>query len=254
MNRTLSALQGAVGSSPLHRLDARVKVVVALVLVIGVVVTPDGRWIAYPLLWTLIGSLAGVAHVSAARLARLAGVALPFTLAAATLMFTTPGQPLIAGLPITDAGLARFAGIVLKSWLSVQVTLLLGLTTPFTELLWALDSLRVPATLTAIVGFMYRYLDTLQDEAERLLRARAARSGGGSGGSLLWRARIAGGMVGNLFLRSYERSERIHAAMLARGYAGQARRQSPPPLTRPVLLLGALPVFTVLILQIGVRL
>ena len=84
MNRTLSALQGAVGSSPLHRLDARVKVVVALVLVIGVVVTPDGRWIAYPLLWTLIGSLAGVAHVSAARLARLAGVALPFTLAAAT--------------------------------------------------------------------------------------------------------------------------------------------------------------------------
>ena len=132
MNRTLSALQGAVGSSPLHRLDPRVKVVVALVLVVGIVVTPDGRWIAYPLLWTLIGSLA---QVSVWRLGRLAGVALPFTLAAATLMFTTPGQPLIAGLPITDAGLARFAGIVLKSWLSVQVTLLLGLTTPFTDLL-----------------------------------------------------------------------------------------------------------------------
>lgn len=254
MNRTLLAFPGAAGSSPLHRLDPRVKVVVALLLVLGIGITPDGRWIAYPLLWTLIGSLAGVAHISAGRLARLAGVALPFTLAAATLLFTTPGQPVLAGLPVTDAGLARFAGIVLKSWLSVQVTLLLGLTTPFTEVLWALDSLRVPATLTAIVGFMYRYLDMLQDEAERLLRARSARSGDGSGGSLLWRARIAGGMVGNLFLRSYERSERIHAAMLARGYDGQTRRQSPPPLTRQVLLLGALPVLIVLILQIGVRL
>ncbi len=254
MNRALSAFSGAAGSSPLHRLDPRVKVVVALWLVLGIVITPDGRWIAYPLLWTLIGSLAGIAHISAARLARLAGVALPFTLAAATLLFTTPGQSVIAGLPVTDAGLARFAGIVLKSWLSVQVTLLLGLTTPFTDVLWALDSLRVPTTLTAIVGFMYRYLDTLQDEAERLLRARAARAGGGSGGSLLWRARIAGGMVGNLFLRSYERSERIHAAMLARGYDGQTRRQAPPPLTRQALLLGALPVLIVLILQLGVRL
>ncbi len=242
------------GTSLVHRLDPRMKVSAALLLIIGIILTPDTRWIAYPLIWTVIGVVAALARVSPLRLGRLAVLALPFTLAAATLLFTTPGRPLFAGAALTDAGVARFLGIVLKSWLSMQVTLLLALTTPFTELLWALESLRVPATLTAIVGFMYRYLFTLKDEADRLLRARAARSGGGSGGSLWWRAQIAGGMVGSLFLRSYERSERVHAAMLARGYDGQARRREVPPLTYTTILFGLLPVLILAIIQIGIRL
>jgi cobalt/nickel transport system permease protein len=100
---------------------------------------------------------------------------------------------------------------------------------------------------------MYRYLGTLRDEAERLLRARTARSGAlpghKSGGRIAWRARAAGGMVGNLFLRSYERSERVYAAMLARGYDGRMRLLTPPPLTRRAVLLGSLPVIGLIVIE-----
>ena len=244
-----------VGDGFLHRLDARVKVVVVLLLILGILATPERAWFAYPLLWALLGSLAAASHISAWRLARLGGLALPFVLAALALPFTMPGRPVVAfaGLTISDAGLARFLSILLKSWLSVQAALLLSITTPFTDLLWAFASLRVPETLIAIVGFMYRYLYTLSDEAERLMRARAARSatvsGRKAGGSLIWRARSAGGMVGSLFLRSYERSERVYAAMLSRGYDGRAHILNPPRLSWTSVAYGAIPLAALLLIE-----
>jgi cobalt/nickel transport system permease protein len=101
---------------------------------------------------------------------------------------------------------------------------------------------------------MYRYLFVLIDEAARLLRAREARSArlapGSGGGSLAWRARIAGHMAGQLFLRSYERSDRVYSAMLARGYAGQFLTLN-PHVMRPrdwtALLLA---VVTLLLVQL----
>ena len=244
------------GDSLLHRLDPRVKLVAALLLIVGVVLTPERAWPAYPLLWALIGALATISGIGAVRLARLGSVAWPFALTAVTLLFTVPGKPLVTvlGMTISDAGLARFAAIWLKSWLAVQTALLLSATTHFTDLLWAMRSLRAPGTLVAIVGFMYRYLFTLKDEAERLLRARSARSGRiegrKSGGNLLWRGRVAGGMVGNLFLRSYERSERVYAAMCARGYAGQLRVLETPKLTRQAVALGIVPLLGLMIIEI----
>lgn len=243
------------GISPIHRADPRVKVVVAVLLIIGIVLTPVGAWPAYPLIWALVGLLAVFGQIGTLRLARLGGVALPFTLAAVTLLFTVPGRPLVTamGLTVSDAGLARFVSIVIKSWLAVQVTLLLSITTHFSDLLWALSSLRVPQTLITIVSFMYRYLFTLQEEAQRLLRARSARSasspGHRAGGSLLWRAQVAGGMVGNLFLRSYQRSERVYVAMLSRGFHGQMQTQGHPPLRRAEVLRGAVPVLALLLIE-----
>jgi cobalt/nickel transport system permease protein len=241
--------------SLIHHLDPRVKVMVALGLIIGIVSTPDRAFPAYPLLWSLIASLILIAHLSVWRVGRMATLALPFSLAAATLMFTMPGDTLVAwgGLTISDAGVIRFVAILLKSWLAVQAALLLAMTTPFPDLLWALQSLKIPGILVTIISFMYRYLVTLRDEAERLLRARAARSGRlpgyPAGGSLWWRARVAGSLIGNLFLRSYERSERVYAAMLARGYDGHMQITSPPQLTRQAVLQGGLP----LIILIGIR-
>ena len=92
---------------------------------------------------------------------------------------------------------------------------------------------------------MWRYLFVLVDEAIRLTRARDARSGsvtGRGGGAVWWRARVAGGMAGNLFLRGYERSERIYAAMVARGYDGEVRTFPLPSLdaAQVVALVGGL--------------
>lgn len=244
------------GGSLLHHLDPRVKVVTAFLLIIGIVATPEYAWIAYPLLWTLLGSLAAISQLNLWRLNRQAGLALPFTLAAVTLLVTTPGHPILsaAGLIITDTGVARFLGIVLKSWLSMQIALLLTSTTTSTDLLWALRGLGASETLVATLSLMQRYLFTLKDEAERLIRARTARTGTQSKGKLLWRAQVVGGMVANLFLRSYERSERVYAAMLARGYDPQFQHHEMPPLSWQAVCLGALPVIAIVIIQIAVRL
>jgi cobalt/nickel transport system permease protein len=176
-------------------------------------------------------------------------------MAAVTIVFSTPGREMLAfqifrwNLAVTDAGLARFASILLKSWLSVQVAVVLTASTHFPALLQAMRSLRLPKILVAIVGFTYRYIFVIGDEALRLMRARAARSGslhGRGGGGLLWRARVTGGMAGSLFLRSIERGERIYDAMVARGYDGEVRALRVPVL-RPHDVWTALPFVLVLV-------
>lgn len=241
--------------SVLHRLDPRVKIVTTFGLILGIILTADGAWLTFACLWALIVLLARAGDLSVWRLARLAGVALPFALAAATLPFTVPGRPLVTvlGMTVSEAGLLRFASILLRSWLAAQTALLLTLTTPLPDLLWAFRCLRVPASLIEIVAFMLRYLGTLHDEAQAMMRARAARSGrllgSASGGGLRWRAKVAGGMVGSLFVRSYERSERVYAAMLARGYSGN-REIAPPPLPIADVLMGVLPLLLVMMIHI----
>lgn len=244
------------GTSRLHRLDPRVKVVSTVLLILGILLTPEHALPAYPLLWALLGSLAEIGGLGALRVAKRASLALPFALAALTLAFTTPGQPLftVLGLPVSDAGLLRFFIVSLKSWLAVQVTLLLTMSTAFTDLLWALSSLRLPRTLVMLIGLTYRYLFTLKEEAESLNRARLARSGAMAGakpgGRLLWRAQVAGGMIGSLFVRSYERSERVYLAMRARGYNGQMRTLQAQPVTWGAVMQGALPVLILFAIEV----
>ena len=219
------------GSSLIHRLDPRVKVVVTILFILSNVLLPDGAWIGFVLAWGFLAVLSKLADLGYGYLLRRSFVALPFALAAITAIFALPGQPVFAislgpwRLVATDAGLLRFASIVVRSWLSVQMAILLTATTQFPDLMHALRHLRVPQVIVAIVSFMYRYLFVLIDEAERLLRARESRSARlnatTGGGSVAWRARVAGNMAGQLFLRSYERSDRVYNAMLSRGYAGQ---------------------------------
>jgi cobalt/nickel transport system permease protein len=235
------------GTSFVHRLDARVKLVLVVLFIVATALTPDGAWLAYALLVGLVLGVTVASQLGVGFVQRRAVVALPFALAAVTVVFSTPGRPLLASrvlgweLAVTDAGLVRFISILLRSWLSVQMAVILTASTPFPALLQAMRSLRVPKVLVAVAGFTYRYLFVIGDEALRLRRARAARSGalGGRGGrGVSWRARVAGQMVGNLFLRSVERSERIYDAMLARAYDGEVRSLRPPVLHwRDVLIV-----------------
>ena len=114
-------------------------------------------------------------------------------------------------------------------------------------------AIRLPKLLVAIFGLMWRYLFVLVDEAMRLLRARDSRSGAldaarNVGGSISWRARSAGGMAGNLFMRSFERGDRIYDAMAARGYDGEVRSMRHPALSAQSLrvLVAGLVLLSVL--------
>ncbi|HEC21451.1 MAG TPA: cobalt ECF transporter T component CbiQ [Chloroflexi bacterium] len=237
--------------SVLHRLDSRVKVVITVLLILLIGLTPMGAFGAYVGFFALMMIGAVLARVDPWLVVRRSMVALPFAAAAVTLVFTVPGRTLatlpVAGLSISEAGLIRFVSILFKSMISVQAAVLLMLTTHFTDMLWALGALRVPRVLVAIISFMYRYIFVLVDEAMRLSRARDSRSAvlAGQperGQSVLFRARTTGRMIGNLFLRSLERSERVYQAMLSRGYRGELRQLSPPSLSGQDVLVGLIAV------------
>lgn len=238
--------------SPVHQLDPRLKLALALAFILTTALAPSGAWPAYLLLLAIILSMEILSEVSVAYVLKRALLAAPFVLAALPLLFSVPGETifnlqmgswLLAG---TLQGLERFASIAVKSWISVQAAILLAACTPFPDLLVAMRALHTPRLLVAIFGLMWRYLFVLVDEALRLLRARAARSSQAPhstqqpGGSVAWRARVAGGMAGNLFLRAIDRSDRIYMAMLARGYDGEARTMPLPALSKPGYVILAL--------------
>jgi cobalt/nickel transport system permease protein len=222
-------------ASPVHSLDTRVKLVLTLAYILTAALTPIAAWPVYILLFSIILSVEILSGLGVGFVLKRAALALPFVLAALPVIFTN-GETILFNLPIGPwtltgyvEGLGRFLSVALKSWLSVQAAIMLASSTPFPDLLQAMRAIRIPRLLVAMFGLMWRYLFVLVDEALRLMRARAARSGVAaeagrrSGGSVTWRARVAGGMAGNLFLRAFERSDRIYMAMVARGFDGEIR-------------------------------
>jgi cobalt/nickel transport system permease protein len=243
--------------SAIHRLDPRVKVLVALGFILSVALLPDGAWAAYIVAFLLVVGLSLAARLSPLTVFKRSLVGLPFLLAAVTVLFTIPGRVLWDGpfgLALTDGGLVRFTSIVARSLISLQAAVWLTATTRFPDLLHALRHLRVPAVLVAIIAFMYRYLFVLADEVQRLLRGRAARSGRlpglKAGGSIGWRASVTGHMAGQLLVRSLDRSDRVYNAMLARGYRGEMLTMSPHAM-RPVDWLALAAGFMVLLFLQG---
>lgn len=239
--------------SPIHAADARLKLALTLAFILTVSLTPAGAWPIYLLLLALMLSAEILSSLGMAYVFKRSLLALPFLLAALPLPFTVEGRALFSltlgpwTVSASAEGLTRLVSVAFKSWLSVQAAVLLAASTPFPDLLAAMRALGMPRLLVAMFGLTWRYLFVLVDEALRLLRARAARSGASNdaraGGNVIWRARVAGGMAGSLFLRAFERSERIYVAMLSRGYDGEVRLLPSPPvdgLQRMILVLGLL--------------
>ena len=248
----------------IHRLDPRVKVVVTVAFILSNALLPDAAWTAFGFSWLFLLFANAFSNLGFTFTLKRSFVALPFALVAVTVLFSIPGKPvtnfhfLMWDLTITDMGLLRFMSILVRSWLSVQMALLLVATARFPDIVHALEHLRVPTILTTIIAFLYRYLFVLVDEVFRLLRARESRSaaaaGARSGGSVPWRAQVAGNMAGQLFLRSYERSDRVYNAMLARGYAGHLMTINPHELHRVDYITTVLALILILLLQMVGRL
>ena len=245
--------------SLIHRLDPRVKILVMVGFILSNALLPDGSWLAFALAWLVLLFANEFSGLGLWFTLKRSFVALPFALVAVSAIFSPLGEPLaewrlgFITLTPTDFGVIRFFSILIRSWLSVQMAILLVATTPFPDLIHALEHLRVPRSLTTIVAFLYRYIFVLTDEVYRLLRARESRSAGlpnlKRGGRLIWRAKVAGSMAGQLFLRSYERSDRIYNAMLSRGYAGHIRTLNPHMMTRIDWLALFLSIITLLGIQ-----
>jgi cobalt/nickel transport system permease protein len=231
--------------SPVHALDARVKLVLAVAFILTTSLTPNGAWPLLVMLFAIAISVILLSSLELGYVLRRAGLAVPFALAAVPLIFTVPGPRIeiaSTGIMLSEPGIVRMLSVLFKSYISMQMAIVLASTTSFPALLQAMRAVRLPKLLVAVFGLMWRYLFVLVDEAMRLMRARDSRSGAPDaanriGGSIAWRARAAGGMAGNLFMRSFERGDRIYDAMTARGYDGEVRSLSHPALARSSLIV-----------------
>lgn len=207
------------GSSPVHRLAPEVKIAAAFGFTVAVVSTPREAFWAFGGYAALIGLVAAVARIPAGWLARRAVIELPFVALAFALPFLAGGERVSwAGVPLSVEGLLGGWNILAKATLGLLASLLLTSTTMVRDLILGLDRLRCPAALTQIATFMLRYLDVLVGEARRMRVARIAR---GDDPRFLWQVRGFAAGLGALFLRAYERGERVWLAMRARGWTGR---------------------------------
>jgi cobalt/nickel transport system permease protein len=210
-----------VGESVVHRLEAHLKLVAVLTFALVVVATPvRAAWApaAYAGYFVLVLAVAGVAGVGAGRLARGLLIEIPFVAFALLLPFVSGGPRVeVAGLALSADGLAVGGGILAKATLSVLAATILAATTEPRALLRGLERLRLPQLLVQILTFMIRYADVVTAELRRMRMAREAR---GFRGRHLGALRVLGPTAGALFIRSFERGERVHLAMLSRGYTG----------------------------------
>lgn len=204
--------------SPVHRLPPQVKIVAAFATVVVVVATPRDAFGAFAGFACLLGVVAALARVPPGWLARRAVVEVPFVLLAVVLPFVEGGGTVrVAGIEMSVAGLLAGWNIAVKGTLGIVTSLLLAATTTGRDLLLGLERLRMPAQMVQIATFMLRYLEVIAGNARAMRTARLSRC---SDPRFLWQARAFAASVGTLFLRSYERGERVHVAMLSRGYTG----------------------------------
>ncbi|MBW1604427.1 cobalt ECF transporter T component CbiQ [Streptomyces sp. JJ66] len=206
------------GHSPVHRLPAHCKIVALLAFVLAVVSTPREAVWAFGGYALLLVAVAAFARVPAGFWLRRMLIEVPFVAFAVLLPFVAEGPRVQwLGLTVSEPGLWSAWNILAKGTLGVAASLLLAATTELRELLHGLQRLRLPPLLVQIASFMVRYLDVVTGELRRMRVAQASR-GYQARGPRQWGTLAK--TAGALFIRSYERGERVHLAMLSRGYTG----------------------------------
>jgi cobalt/nickel transport system permease protein len=202
--------------SPLHRRDARVKILAVLAWLVAIGTSPRITPLLAACYFALLVGVTILARLPVgAVLLRAAGV-LPFS---AT----------FAVISIAAGDAARAEALIAKSYLSASAVLILAGTTPLPKLLRGLESLGVPRFFTLVVQFLYRYLFTISEQAQHMRMAALARgSQSRRGRRASPRFRAASGAVATLFARSQARAESIHGAMLARGFTGRMEPLAAP--------------------------
>ena len=210
--------------SPLHRLDARAKILGFIGFTVVVVTTPALPMWPLLLYGGVLFFLIGVSRLSLRHVLRRVLVVIPFILVVAIFLpffhQAGGGGYSLGGMRVTDEGLVVLWNVGAKAVLGALSMIVLGLTTSFAEMVSGFERLKTPSVFVLIVSFMYRYSFVFADELRRMRRAMAARN---YRARWLWNAPTLGYMLSALFLRSYGRGERVYLAMLSRGYDGTVR-------------------------------
>ncbi|MBX9398459.1 cobalt ECF transporter T component CbiQ [Streptomyces sp. TRM72054] len=205
-------------SSPVHALPPHTKLAATFAFVVVVVSTPREAMWAFGAYAVLLGVVAALARVPFGFLLKRLLIEVPFVAFAVLLPFVAEGERVeVAGMSLSVSGLWGAWNVLAKGTLGVAASVLLAASTELRELLLGLQRLRLPPLLVQIASFMIRYGDVITDEMRRMRIARESR-GFEARGLRHWG--VLAKSAGALFIRSYERGERVHLAMVSRGYAG----------------------------------
>ncbi|MFE3600256.1 cobalt ECF transporter T component CbiQ [Streptomyces sp. NPDC059142] len=206
------------GHSPVHALPPHCKLAAVFCFVLVVVSTPRAAVWAFALYAALLAGVAAVARIPAGVLLRRMLIEVPFVAFAVLMPFVVPGEQIrVAGVPLSVPGLWDAWNVLAKGTLGVAASVILASTTELRALLLGLQRLRLPPLLVQIASFMIRYGDVITDEMRRMSIARRSR-GFEARGVRQWG--VLAKSAGALFIRAYERGERVHLAMVSRGYTG----------------------------------
>ncbi len=214
-------------NSLLENLDPRTKIISFLAIILCMILTPITRIKDFGLYFLLILAISLLTRVTPGQILKRMCILIPFVLFIAMFVpFVKVGHvcwSLKIGywkLDVTYEGAWTFLNIIVKSSLSILLLVIASSTTTFSDFLSGLDLFRLPRLLVMLMSFMYRYIFVLLDEAKRLMRARSLRY---FGSRYREQFRVVGYMVGVLFIRTFERAERIYSAMILRGFSGEMR-------------------------------
>ena len=206
------------GRSPLHRMSPQVKILGSFLIVIGIVLTPRDAFWAFGLYAALMIGLFATARITPRFAVRRMAIEIPFLLVA-ILLPLFGGDPKLdfLGIPLSEPGLWDAWNILAKATLGLAVAVVLGATTQVPEMLVGLDGLRMPSIVTSIAGFMVRYIDVILSDWSRMRTAMASR-----GHDARWITQVGpmARTLGVMFVRTYERGERVYLSMRSRGYTG----------------------------------
>lgn len=205
--------------SPLHRAQPHVKLLALISFMLVVVATPKTWYPVFAGYAVLLLIAVAISRVPFGYLLRRMVIELPFVLFAVLIPFIALGPKVdVLGVSVSEPGLVAAGALLIKGTLGVLASLLLASTTEPVEVLDGLRRLRAPDLIVSIMGFMIRYLDVVTAELSRMLTALRSR-GCDPRSPKHWP--VLARSLGSLFIRSYERGERVHLAMLARGYTGR---------------------------------
>lgn len=217
------------GHSPIHRLAPQCKLAAQVLLVLAIVATPREAFWAFGVYAGMVVGLVIAAQIPPGFVLRRMVVEVPFVLFAVLLPFFGGGERVeVLGLSLSQEGLWAAWNILAKATLGVAISIVVAATTTMPEFLRGFERLHMPPVLTSTASFMIRYFDVLADEMRRMKVARESR---GYDPRWIWQAKAVAASAGALFIRGYERGERVYLAMLSRGYEGTMPRIAETPAT-----------------------
>jgi cobalt/nickel transport system permease protein len=238
------------GASPVHHAAPEAKLLGLLLFVVAVAVTPRDAVAVFAVDAAVLLAVIGWARLPFRLVVARLAVITQFVLVALVLPFVAHGPRTDFGpLSVSLDGTWAAWNIIVKAVLGAAAAIVVSATTPLPAILQGLTRLHVPRVLVAIVSSMVRYLELLAGQLGRMRRSMTARA---HDPRWLWQVRPIASSVGLLFVRSYERGERVHLAMVARGFTGRLPtedRPTPSPAGWATALAPAAVAFGALVLR-----